>query len=461
MEAPEISLQWLRPLVESKTWDYCVVWKLGSDPSRFIELVGCCCSGAYGILGNVKEEDRMEQGLAHLCRDVHIQHRVSTMACQALAAFPHSISLYSGSRGEVVMMNETQWLIHGDPSGSKPSDDFITGTRVLIPVVGGLVELYNSRLIPKDQKTIEFVRNRFKIYVQGGVNGKQSKHLYNTRKEHKDLHEIPNQCPSSCLAPLHLGSHYLSQTPEPYSGPCLQGSSTGSTPATTELTQCDSPFDQSVDLFEKKLNLHFNRFPATMKSNGSSPSCINNDIAKKRQRGQHCAKNLVTERKRRNKIKDGLYALRAIVPKITKMDMASIVGDAINYIMELQESLNELENELNQIDAEDVIQERDKPMTPEKRRSPCNINNKVHVEVNQISTSVFMLRFMGKHCRGQFSRMMEIMDSLGLQVLEANVTTFNGLVLSVFRVEVKDQADGAYDSEKLEYVLVQLTNWEC
>ena len=31
------------------------------------------------------------------------------------------------------------------------------------------------------------------------------------------------------------------------------------------------------------------------------------------------SKNLITERKRRNRIKDGLFTLRALVPKITKV----------------------------------------------------------------------------------------------------------------------------------------------
>lgn len=58
------------------------------------------------------------------------------------------------------------------------------------------------------------------------------------------------------------------------------------------------------------------------------------------------------------------------------------------------------------------------------------------MEVNQIDARVFMLRFIGKHSRGGFSRLMEIMDSLGLQVLDANVTTFNEEALSIFRAEV-------------------------
>ncbi|VFQ89932.1 unnamed protein product [Cuscuta campestris] len=343
MEAPDISLQWLRPLIESKTWDYCVLWKLGNDPSRSIEWAGCCCSGAYGILGKLNKEKRGEQDLTGLCRDVHIQHNVGTMACEALASFPYSIPLCSGSRGEVVVMNESKWLIYGDASGSKALDGFDSGTQALIPVVGGLVELYNSKMIQKDQKTINFVQNRF--------------------KQPKDLSATPKESQSSCLAPIHFfGSQYLSQTSEPYSNPSIHGSSTSSTPVSTERTQCDFPFDQSVDLFEKKLKLHCNQFTTSMKSNDSSLTCIKNDISingitagQKRQRGQCGAKNLATERKRRNKIKDGLYSLRAIVPKITKMDITSILGDAIDYIEELQQSWKKLENELNEIEAEDNI----------------------------------------------------------------------------------------------------------
>lgn len=35
----------------------------------------------------------------------------------------------------------------------------------------------------------------------------------------------------------------------------------------------------------------------------------------------YIAKNLVTERKRRNRIKNGLFTLRSLVPKITKVDI--------------------------------------------------------------------------------------------------------------------------------------------
>ncbi|KAL1329234.1 hypothetical protein HN51_046368 [Arachis hypogaea] len=51
------------------------------------------------------------------------------------------------------------------------------------------------------------------------------------------------------------------------------------------------------------------------------------------------------ERQRREKLNQRFYALRAVVPNISKMDKASLLGDAIAHINELQAKLKALEYE--------------------------------------------------------------------------------------------------------------------
>uniref|UniRef100_A0A7N1A9J9 Transcription factor MYC/MYB N-terminal domain-containing protein n=1 Tax=Kalanchoe fedtschenkoi TaxID=63787 RepID=A0A7N1A9J9_KALFE len=52
-------MEWLRPFVEQHRWDYCVVWKSGRDPIKFVDCC-CCCDGGYAS-GAVKLEKSGDQ----------------------------------------------------------------------------------------------------------------------------------------------------------------------------------------------------------------------------------------------------------------------------------------------------------------------------------------------------------------------------------------------------------------
>ncbi|CAL5032558.1 unnamed protein product [Urochloa decumbens] len=63
------------------------------------------------------------------------------------------------------------------------------------------------------------------------------------------------------------------------------------------------------------------------------------------------SKTIVSERKRRVRMKEKLYELRSLVPNITKMDKASIIADAVMYVRGLQAHARTLKDEVAALEA--------------------------------------------------------------------------------------------------------------
>jgi len=93
----------------------------------------------------------------------------------------------------------------------------------------------------------------------------------------------------------------------------------------------------------------------SFKGNGVEHS-LSPDPKLPRKRGRKPANNreeplnhVEAERQRREKLNQKFYALRAVVPNVSKMDKASLLGDAITYINELQSKLEEVEFQLKEL----------------------------------------------------------------------------------------------------------------
>ncbi|XP_068462841.1 transcription factor bHLH90 isoform X2 [Phaseolus vulgaris] len=467
-------VEWLRPLVETNIWDYVVVWKYGDDPTRFIEWIGCCCRGSCSVnLGVMSKEEKGEVcHLAPICRDKYLQHHVRTKACEALAQLPFALSLYSGVHGEVAISQQSRWL----------TKDSI-GTQVLIPIVGGLIELFTEKLIPMDMNIIELITAHGCVSLKQEAISAQSYTCLNII-EHLPLTEqyshrwLPHM--SATLTP----SIHQPATKQCTSHPSIEGPPSGSNPSIEEPS-FDSKFVGLIPDEHLKQSAKMSPIPKTKMSKynktsgkqqrGLSSHCSDGEedkskLVKEPQKEGYQAKNLVTERNRRKKIKNGLFTLRSLVPKITKMDRAAILADAVDYIKELQTQMKELKDEVRALE----VQDREKN-TPQPRKAAVNeqegtrsstLNQsssdctkkmpmEVQVEVHHISKKDFLVKLYCEQKQGRFSKLMEAIHSIGLQVASANIMTFDAKVLNILTVKATNKD---IHPTKLKEYLIQKTS---
>lgn len=66
------------------------------------------------------------------------------------------------------------------------------------------------------------------------------------------------------------------------------------------------------------------------------------------------SKNLMAERRRRKRLNDRLSILRSVVPKISKMDRTSILGDTIDYMKELLQKIHKLQGKDTEVDSDQL-----------------------------------------------------------------------------------------------------------
>jgi len=163
------------------------------------------------------------------------------------------------------------------------------------------------------------------------------------------------------------------------------------------------------------------------------------------------------ERQRREKLNQRFYALRAVVPNVSKMDKASLLGDAISYINELKSKLQSFETEkeelMNQVGAlkKELATTKGVPPLEEEIKLVQGGGKQVDMEIDvKIIGWDAMIRVNCSKKNHPAARLMTALKELDLDVTHASVSVVKDLMIQQATVKMGSQY---FSQEQLRLVL--------
>ncbi|KAG8478478.1 hypothetical protein CXB51_028271 [Gossypium anomalum] len=157
--------------------------------------------------------------------------------------------------------------------------------------------------------------------------------------------------------------------------------------------------------------------------------------------------HIIAERKRREKLSQRFIALSAIVPGLKKMDKASVLGDAVKYVKQLQERVKVLEEQTKKRTVESVVFVRKSQLSADDESSSCEDNNSElgpssdaalpEIEA-RVSDHDVLVRIHCENHKGFVAKILSEIENLHLSVVNSTALPFGNSTLDITIIAKKD-----------------------
>ncbi|KAJ4816118.1 basic helix-loop-helix (bHLH) DNA-binding superfamily protein [Rhynchospora pubera] len=157
-------------------------------------------------------------------------------------------------------------------------------------------------------------------------------------------------------------------------------------------------------------------------------------------------KTVENERNRRKKMNDSICRLRSIVPRISKMDKASTIRDAIDYVQELQEQERQLEGEIAEIQSQRASEISSSyeynncvnypSLSPQTWNLPPI--ELLELNVKEIGDGNYIISMTCNKKNGAMSSMCEVIDYIDLKIMTSNITAVSGHIMFTLTVKAEE-----------------------
>ncbi|RYR74978.1 hypothetical protein Ahy_A02g009689 isoform A [Arachis hypogaea] len=365
-------------------WVYAIFWSTTKDDNGNLYLAW----GEGHFQGNTNEHTKTQQ--QHNQNDAEWFYVMSLTRTFSIAnSSSSSLPGKAFALGSVLWLNSKEELQFYNCERAKEAHAHGIETLICIPTSNGVVEMGSYNTIPQNWNLINHVKSVFEDSMVNNNNNNNNNNHCNRKQ-------------------ADVTVAFNKESKDSY--------------AESEHSDSDCPFLKTENTENK------NKSEAPKSKRGRKP-VLNRETP---------VNHVEAERQRREKLNHRFYALRAVVPNVSRMDKASLLSDAVAYINELKAKIKDLESEKDNyqrkkkvkletgdtMDNQSTVTNSSTVVDQEK----CSNGVVAEVDVKIIGDDA-MVRVQSENVNHPGARLMGVLRDMEFQVHHASMTCVNELML--------------------------------